>query len=393
MDDQRPFKILQVHNHYREGGGEDTVVAKEAAVLRSAGNTVLEYRVTNPSQPFRAGASLLVAPWNPASASRIGTSIAADRPDVAHIHNTWWALTPSIVSALDHQNVPIVMTLHNYRLLCVNAQLFRDGRPCEDCVGASPLSGVRHRCYRNSYLASAISALAIQSNRWVRTWDKVDRLLVLTDFARSLFARADLRPDRVAVKSNFVDDPGTRHARASSSRTVLFVGRLSPEKGVAHLLDAWNEAKVGDLTLVVVGDGPLRSALEARAPSTVRFVGRLAGREVTELMLSSRALAFPSIWYEGQPMVLLEALAAGLPVVASDIGGAPETIGDPNAAILAAPGDRTSWASALERLLEQAWIDDASSAARAVFENRYTSTIGLRSLIAEYNRAIESRSG
>lgn len=386
------MKILQIHNHYREGGGEDTVVTKEAAVLRSNGHTVIEYRVVNPSEPIGAATSLLMSPWNPAAARRIKESVTGDRPDVAHVHNTWWALTPSIVSALDRMDVPIVLTLHNYRLLCVNAQLFRDGKPCEDCVGTHPWSGLRHRCYRDSYLASAASAVTIQSNRWLKTWRKVDRLLALTDFARTRFMSAGLPPERLQIKSNFVDDPGPRKSLPSSSRTVLFVGRLSTEKGIADLLKAWSKANLEGLTLAVVGDGPLRPMLEASAPANVSFLGRLPGHHVEELMLSSRAMLFPSVWYEGQPMVLLEALAAGLPVIASDIGGLPETIADPRAASLAIPGDVASWVSALECLQDASWVETASSAARTVFENRYTPEIGLRALTDEYARAIANRS-
>ena len=386
------LKILQIHNHYREGGGEDTVVGKEAAVLRSAGHTVIEYHVDNPTELFGAATSLLVSPWNPAAARRIRAIVAENLPDVAHVHNTWWALTPSILRALDGLCVPVVVTLHNYRLLCVNAQLFRDGGPCEDCVGTHPWRGVRHRCYRDSYVASAVSAAAIQSNRWLNSWHVVDRLLVLTDFARSRFLSAGLPPERLHIKSNFVSDPGPRDGSPSSSRTVLFVGRLSIEKGIRQLLDAWGAAKMGDLTLVVVGDGPLRPSLEARSPANVRFIGRLPGNEVEQLMLSSRAMIFPSVWYEGQPMVLLEALAAGLPLIASDIGGVPETIADTRAAMLATPGDPASWVSALEHLENAAWVDGASSAARAVFEDRYTPEIGLRRLIDEYHQAMANRS-
>ena len=299
-----------------------------------------------------------MSPWNAAAARRIKESIERNIVLMLLMFTTRGGHSRRPLSAFSIAcEVPIVMTLHNYRLLCVNAQLFREGGPCEDCVGTHPWRGVRHRCYRESYLASAISAAAIQSNRWLKTWQKADLLLALTEFARTRFLSAGLPPDRVHIKSNFVDDPGPRRCAAASSRTVLFVGRLSEEKGIAQLLDVWAAAKLENLTLSIVGDGPMRSSIEARAPANVQFLGRLPGNEVEELMLSSRALIFPSIWYEGQPMVLLEALAAALPVVASEIGGVPETIADPGAGLLADPSDPASWTRAISRLEDDARVD------------------------------------
>ena len=385
--------VLQIHNRYRQGGGEDTVVEKEAALLRKAGHTVIEHNTVNPSGTIPAATSLLAAPWNPRAAARLGAVVRDARPDVAHVHNTWWALTPSILAALDRLKVPTVVTLHNYRLMCVNAQLFRDGAPCEDCVGTHPWRGVAHRCYRGSVSASTVAAVTIQTNRWLRTWQRVDRLLVLTDFARSRFVDSGIPANRLWVKPNFVDDPGSRTGPPSSSRMVLFVGRLSHEKGIRALLDAWSAAETGDLELVVVGDGPLQTSIESQAIAGVRLVGRLTGQEVQGLMLSARALVFPSIWYEGQPMVLLEALAAGLALVVSDIGGVPETVGGNSAAVQARPGDRESWEVALTGLSDDTGVDRSGEAARRAFEERYSAQIGLDGLIHHYTEAIAHRQG
>ena len=153
-----PLKVLQVHNQYRELGGEDTVVAMEAAILRNGGHEVFPYRFSNATNLAGTGVSLLASSWNPRSAARIRRVIEETRPDVAHVHNTWWAASPSIVSALNDAGVPTVVTLHNYRLVCANAMLFRDGKPCEDCVGSHPWHAVRHRCYRGSGPASIVAA-------------------------------------------------------------------------------------------------------------------------------------------------------------------------------------------------------------------------------------------
>jgi glycosyltransferase involved in cell wall biosynthesis len=383
--------VLQIHNRYRQRGGEDTVAEKEAALLRRAGHKVVEHVVANPSEPIQAAASVLAAPWNPRAAARLREVVEDTRPDVAHIHNTWWALTPSIVGVLDRLMVPTVVTLHNYRLMCVNAQLFRDGAPCEDCVGSSPWHGVRYRCYRDSLAASTLSAATIQLNRRLKTWQRADRLLVLTEFARGRFIESGIPAERLFLKPNFVDDPEPRTSPPSASRTVLFVGRLSSEKGIAELLDWWADAPTSDLELVVIGDGPLLKELQPGRDRSVRFAGRMAGPEVLRQMLDARALVFPSVWYEGQPMVLLEAMAAGLPLVASNIGGIPETVS--GTALLASPGDSAAWTGALARLADDRWVDEGGLAVRRLFEQSYSPEIGLARLINEFSEAIVHRRG
>jgi glycosyltransferase involved in cell wall biosynthesis len=386
-----PLGILQIHNHYREQGGEDTVVAKDAELLRYAGHEVFEYQVSNPTNSTMAATSLLAAPWNLSAANVLRRTVEQIRPDVAHVHNTWWSLSPSILKTLDKLNIPVVVTLHNYRLMCVNAQLFRDGAPCEDCVGSHPWRGVQHRCYRDSAVASAISAVTIQLSRKLRIWESVDRLLVLTEFAKSRFVSAGVPSERLHVKPNFVEDPGPRTMSPSDSETVLFVGRLSPEKGVSNLLTAWAHADTGDLELALVGDGPLRAEWESRRIPNVSFTGRLPSIEVRKLMLSSRALVFPSVWYEGQPMVLLEAMGAGLPLVVSDVGSITETVAGNRTAALVRPGDTSSWTSALSRVTQSDWLEKTGASARSLFEERYTPEIGLAGLLYQYEAAMANR--
>ncbi|NOY54577.1 MAG: glycosyltransferase family 4 protein [Actinobacteria bacterium] len=386
-----PLTVLQIHNRYREAGGEDVVTSKERALLREAGHEVIDYQVENPRGPVAATASLLVSPWNPMSARRVGDAVRRHRPDVAHIHNTWWALSPSIVRSLSKAGVPTVMTLHNYRLVCANGKLFRDGEPCEDCVGTHPWRAVGHGCYRGSVPASIMAAAAIELPRRLHAWQGVDLFLPLTDFARERFIAGGLSSDKLWVKPNFVDDPGPRRVRPSESGVVLFVGRLSAEKGIEVLLDAWRNAAPRRLELVVVGDGPLRQALEASPPAGVRFLGRQPVDQVRELMLGARAMAFPSLWFEGQPMVLLEALAAGVPLVVSALGGIPDTVADGRAALAVPAGDRSAWAAALGRLAGDDWLDAASGYARRVFESRYSPHLALDALEEAYRRAMGDR--
>ena len=366
-------RILQVHNQYREPGGEDRVVQVESELLRSSGHQVIAHRVTNPASAVQSAGLLLLSPRNPGAARAVRHLAEKFQPDVAHVHNTWFSLSPSVLGALHDTGVPVVVTLHNYRIMCVNGLLFREGRPCERCVASHPWHGVRFRCYRGSAMASTVAATGISFNRARNTWLRdVSRFLVLSDFSRQRFVTAGLPDGRITVVSNFVDDPGPRSVRVTDSRNVLFVGRLSFEKGVDVLLDAW--AGIGDtkMELQVVGDGPLRGELEGRAGPGVRFLGHRPLSEVRRLMSEARALAFPSLTYENQPMVLLEAMSAGLPVIASRLGAIPEVFSGVSEFGLVAPGDVAAWRSALRRLADRSLAESEGSLMRALYEERYT---------------------
>jgi hypothetical protein len=173
------LKILQIHNQYREQGGEDSVVRNEGELLAAAGHEVVVHMVRNPSTAVRTGASLALSVWNPLAAREVRNLAERVRPDIAHLHNTWYSLSPSVLAALAAAAVPVVMTLHNYRLLCVNANLFRDGHVCEDCVGSHPWHGVRHRCYRGSLVASTPAAATIALHRPLGTWNRHVRLVLV----------------------------------------------------------------------------------------------------------------------------------------------------------------------------------------------------------------------
>ena len=379
------MRVLQLHNRYREAGGEDSVVRDETRLLRAAGHEVIEHHVSNPSGALATAGALVLSPSNPLSARAVKRIVASEHPDVAHIHNTWYSLSPSVVQALKRSGVPVVMTLHNYRLFCANALLFRDGRPCEDCVGTHPWRGVQHRCYRDSFVASAFAASTIAVARARRTWSTgVDRFVAPSWFLREKLVAGGIPAETITVKPHGVDDPGARTTPPSSSRSVLFVGRLSHEKGADTLLDAWAARGASRLELVLVGDGPLRERLEARAVEGVRFAGWKSPAEVATLLLCARALVFPSVCYENLPRAVIEAMAAGLPVLASDHGGPAELVRDLGPAWTAAAGDERAWAGALTVLDDDAAVDAAGARARSSFERQYTEEASLTGLLDVY---------
>jgi glycosyltransferase involved in cell wall biosynthesis len=379
-------RVLQIHNLYREPGGEEVTASTNAALLREGGHEVDRLLVRNPDRPLTAMRLLAVAPWNVAQSHTVRRRVLHSRPDVAHVHNTWFALSPSILHALYAQRVPIVMSLHNYRLMCANASLFRDGRVCTDCVGTHPGWGVVHSCYHDSAVASSAAAATIALNRARGTWDLVDRFDVPTEFVKRMFVSAGLHADRLSVNPRAVTDPGRRRQPPSASQTVLYAGKLASHKGIRLLLDGWREASasVPHLELVVVGDGPLHSELTNEAFDRVRFLGWADSESVQAMMLSARALVVPSRWYEVVGRVALEAFAAGLPVLASDIGGLGEVVGELGPECLVASDDRDAWAAALTQLGDDASVDAVGARARELFERRYTNEICLHRLLELY---------
>jgi len=385
------LRVLQIHNRYREPGGEDAVAAAEADLLRGGGHAVIEHHVTNPSGGVAAAASLAAAPWNPASAREMRRVIRESAPDVAHLHNTWFTLSPSVLGALSGADVPVVMSLHNYRLVCANALLFREGRPCRDCVGRSPWPGVRHRCYHDSLVQSAAAASTISFNRARGTWVKaVDRFIAPTNSLRETLVTGGLPADRIVVRPHAVADSGRRHRPPSASTTVLYVGRVSQEKGLAILLDAWAIARPRGLELVVAGDGPERATLERRGIAGVRFAGWLPSESIRSLMQTARALAFPSLCYEVFPATIVEAMCAGLPVIASAHGGPAEIVGAIGTEWLAEPGDVAAWAARLEQLATDDGLDAAGARGREIYEAQYAPERGVTSLLDIYRAAMES---
>lgn len=383
------MRILQIHNHYRERGGEDAVVEAEATLLRSGAHEVSQILAANPAGALQAGLTAAISPWNPRAANRVSRAVKASRPDVAHVHNTWYSLSPSVPVALKRCGVPVVMTLHNYRMMCINGQLLREGAICEICVGERSRPGIRHRCYRDSLAASAIAVAAVATARVRGTWDAVDLFFVMNEFAKGRFVSGGLPEEKIRVKPHFVLDPGAREQAPSASRTIVFVGRLAPEKGVGMLLEAWRAAAPAGFELLIVGTGPQRAELEAAAVPGVRFAGWVPPHEVRQLLLSARALVFPSIWYETFGLVIVEAMAGGLPVLASDLGGTPELFGDRKPGWLVPPGDVDSWAEAIQGIAEDdESLDGAGAAARDRYEAAYTPERGLRLLEEGYEAVL-----
>jgi glycosyltransferase involved in cell wall biosynthesis len=383
-----PLRVLIAHNTYRLAGGEDAAVERDRAMLEALGHTVEVWRPSNDAidgPAARALAGWRAAYSRPARAA-LAARLAESRADIVHVHNLLPLLTPSILDAAREARAAVVMTLHNYRVACANGLLLRDGKVCELCLGGRPWHAVRHACYRDSRLASLAVARMIARARAERTWHtKVDRFIALTDFARAKVIEAGLPGTRIAVRGSVVDDPGP--PGAGPREGFLFVGRLGPEKGIDTLLDAAGRAGVA---LDIAGDGPL--AASVRAAGHVRWLGQLDPTAVRAAMRRARALVVPSVCYEAFPLVIAEAYACGLPVIASRLGSLAELVEDGVTGLLAAPGDAADLAGVLGRA-DAATMAAMSRAARHRYERAMTPAIGAERLLAIYAEAIAVRDG
>lgn len=388
------MKILTIHNKYKYRGGEDEVREAEEQLLQSRGHQVRSLIFDNEGiRGVSAVVSGLSASWSQASYRRTADEIASWHPDLVSVHNFFPLATPAIHYAATRAGVPVVQTLHNFRLLCPGAYLFRDGRPCEDCLGkVVPWPGIVHACYRQSYSASASVAAMVSVHNLLKTWQKqVTLFFALTEFARDKFIQGGFPPERLVVKPNFVSTdlgPGR-----GESDFIFYAGRLTEEKGVPLLLKAWQAAKPRG-RLLLAGDGPLAPSVRAFAESTdsIQYLGQLPLAEIYEHMGNARAFVFPSLWYEGMPRGIIEAFSRGTPVIASRLGSMAEMIRHEETGWLVESGNCSALADAISASFSDRFDRNVMrSAARVEFERNYTADRQYDLLIDAYQGAIEAK--
>lgn len=380
-------RVLLVHDHYQQPGGEDQVFAAEDRLLQTHNHVVNRYVVHNESINRRRRLRLAKDTiWNRDVYAQLRGILTRQRPDVVHFHNTFPLVSPAAYYAARAEGVPVVQTLHNYRLICPNALLFRDGHVCEECVGkAIPWPGVIHACYRDSRLASAATAAMVTVHRLAGTWTQaVDVYIVLTEFARRKFVGAGIPASSITVKPNFLSsDPGVGDHLGGFA---LFVGRLTAEKGIVTLLNAWAELG-GRIPLKIVGTGPLAPLAQGHTPD-IEWLGAQPREEVLALMKRAAVLVFPSEWYEGFPMTLIEAFATGLPVVASARGSLTEIVVDGETGYHFEPGNAIDLAAKVDRVMSHATERvELGRNGRRDFESKYTAARNYSQLIRIYEAA------
>lgn len=373
------MRILLVHNSYQQPGGEDVVVGQESRLLMGKGHSVCVYSRSNREVKELSTAKrvLLIKDivYSSDSKREIKELLLKQRPELVHVHNTFMMISPSVFEVCHEVGIPVLQTLHNYRLLCPAWTLSRNGEICEDCITGSLWNSVKHGCYRDSRVMTAAVAAMLKFHRFSGTWDdSVDGFVALSQFARKKFIEGGLPGQKIHVKPNFVhSDPGEKER---PGKFALFVGRLSQEKGVETLLSAWSQLG-RSYPLVVIGDGPLRGKLHFQASEqkiqAVTFKGWLPPAVTLEMMKQCAFLIVPSVWYEGFPMTIAEAFACGTPVLCSRLGGMQEIVDDERTGLHFEPGNAEDLAARVSQLLhEPDKLDAMGKAARKEYENRYT---------------------
>lgn len=366
------MRVLVVHNSYQQAGGEDSVVASEVELLRAHGHEVECYGRSN--HEIGAMSHLELARdtlWSPRSTDELSQLIERFAPDIMHVHNTFPLISPAAYWSADAAGIPVVQTLHNFRLLCPQAMFLREGKVCEDCAGTLPWRGVVRGCYRDSIPQSLVLTAMLTLHRTLGTYrSKVARYIALSEFGRDKFIAGGLPAGRIVVKPNFVDfEPPVETHREG----FLYVGRLSPEKGVTLLADALS-AQADTATamqLRVAGTGPEAGCLDG-IPG-VAMLGGLDGGQVRVEMGRALALLMPSVWYEGFPRTLVEAYGCGLPVIASRLGSLPELVEEGVTGLLFESGNVADLATKMHwALAHPAEMAEMGRRARRRYEERYT---------------------
>jgi len=385
------MKIALVHNRYLWRGGEDSVLKNEAELLADHGHDIVRFELDNQSIEtmghLRVGLGTV---WRHSAYRDLRKFFHVEKPDVAHFHNTFPLISPAGYYAARAEHVPVVQTLHNFRLLCANGIFYRDGHPCEACIRRKiAWPALRHKCYRDSRAATGAIALMQTTHRAIGTWRRsVDRYIALTEFARTRFSNGGLPLERIAIKPNFTPDTGSKPITPPASPRFVFVGRLSEEKGIETLINAW---KTIPWPIDIYGDGPLLEELRSTGLDTLTVHGAQPANIVAQAMREATALIVPSRWYEGFPMVVVEAYSQGLPIIASKIGALEEVIcdGETGCHVELADADdlaeKVNWAAEHKVQMHEMALN-----ARATYERLYSPEVNYRQLHAIYLEAIET---
>lgn len=350
--------ILMLHNSYQYVGGEDSSTTAEIEILRQAGhkvtlieehnNRIKQFSSLNKLQLFFSAA------WNNQKYQEMRSLLQKLRPDLLHVQNFFPLFSPSIHAATKSLNIPTIQHLRNFRLGCLNSYLFRENKVCEACVGKNPWRGVINRCYRNSLPASLGVWNMITYNRWRKTWHRdVDAFITPSHFAAKKLIEIGIPEDRLYVKPNVTPDPLIDRSITPLPKipTFLFIGRLSPEKGVMTLLKAWRKLAKLDWKLIIAGDGQQKQELELYAKeyslNNVDFQGYKPKKQIIELVKQSTAIVVPSQWYETFGRVVIEAFACGRSAIVSNLGALVELVVEGETGFLINPNHIDAWVEIL----------------------------------------------
>jgi len=388
-------KILVVHNSYTERGGEDEVVDSEIKLLKNHGHEVRTYRCWNRDiEKFSFFRKLSILRkeiiYSDKTYNAVRKLVAKEKPDIAHVHNTFILISPSVYYALSDANVPIVQTLHNYRWICPKAILYRNGKICEKCIGGNFCYSIIYKCWRNSHILTLALVRAIYKHSKLKTFqDKISAYVVLSEFSKDKFIESGLSSEKIFVKPNFADSDTIRRSD-DFENFAIFIGRLVDYKGVQTLVKAFK--RLGSYRLKIIGDGPLYSQLakEVKKIGNIDLLGRLSYRGTQEYIKRAAFVVLPSECYENTPRVVIESLSCGVPVLVSDrafIGG---SVGKDGIGLEFKAGDADSIISKVESFVENKHLlSEMGKNALRVYKERYTPQKDYELIMKIYGKAIE----
>ncbi len=390
------MRILILHNLYKQAGGEDAVFRAERGLLRRYGHEVDEILFDNADiktfyDTWITGLKLI---YNPDSTRSISDKINSFEPDIIHVHNFLPLMSPSVFFVARKRKIPVVLTLHNYRLICPSATLYFDGQIYEKSIHSIfPFDAIWKGVYRNSRIQTAAVALMTLIHSILGTWrNRVDAYITLTQFAKKkiLNSTLDIPKNKLMVKANFSDDYG--EGAIKRKNYFLFVGRLTGEKGIETLLTA---ANLHNFKLVIIGDGPLKGLVENACllNPNISYVGFQSKLSVIHYLKACKALIFPSIWYEGFPVTIAEAFSTGTPVIASNIGSMSEIIQHEQNGLHFKAGDEKDLVAKIVQLEEDEELRrKLSSHARECYRCSFSPEHNYDQLIHIYKKVIGNNS-
>jgi len=392
------MKILICHNFYQSRGGEAQTVFRDKELLEKKGHSVILFSRDNEEinnygliQKIKLffGIFFSFKTWK-----KIKRIIERQRPDIAHVHNVFPLISPSIYCALKKMNVLVVQTVHNYRFLCSNGLfLNNDGKICERCKNGNVFNAVIRKCYRNSYLQTSGMAATLYLYRKLRTFtNKIDVLIAPSNFLRKKLIEGGIPKEKIVVKAHFIKCEEIKPSYEFDNYAV-YMGRLSPEKGLFTLLRVWKE--LPNFTLMIMGDGPIRNELEnfviEEEIANVEFLGFIKGPKRFEILKKAMFMVFPSEWYESFGYAIIESLACGTPVIASRIGGLEELIEEGKNGLLFEPGNIEDLRKKILYFIENPkLIIDMRRYAREIAEKKYSSEVGYKNLMQIHNRLLSA---
>lgn len=396
MDDAYRKKVLLVHNSYQIPGGEDTVVENEKKMLESRGHTVILYKRNNEELGKMKRAQKLLFPltvlFSLKTYREVKKLIKEEHVDIVHVHNTLCLISPSVYYAAFSCKIPVVQTVHNFRLICPGALLYRkdrkkEGHICEECLQKGMVCAIRHKCYRNSYIQTAVCVFSQKFHRIIGTYKRINAYICLSGFSKEKLTSL-LSPDKIYIKPNYAPMPPADLDKKTDEKKdyYLYMGRLEIDKGIVILLEAFSQLK--DKRLIIIGSGTyeaeMKNTIKEDNLTHIEYKGYCTGKAKEQLLKNANALIVPSQWYEGMPMSVIESYSYGVPVIASDIGTLSELVEEGVSGVKFQYNSSQALVESIHRF-EAADINEIRENCRILFRRKYSETVNYNILMQIYD--------